>query len=323
MSMKRKVKVLLTCIGHQPKELFLRKIKESKKYNYQIIGTDINKNTKNKKYVDIFYKVPPGKHKKYKEIIYNICLKHKVNLVLPGADEEVLSLIKIKEKMKKINCFLPILEKKKLDKISSKINLCNYVKNLKIPFYDWKKILNYSSLKQLLEEYSKKKTACVVKLPISRGGRGVYILDDKNKKSFNPDKGAREVHTNFKLFNKNLKKEIKLKFPILVTEKLIEPVFDIDIVALKGNLKKIVIRKRKISSNPDSGHVIIKNSKILKYCKNIVKKMRLSYLLDFDIMFDDKRNPKLIEINPRMSGSIAESYKKNIFLIDDLVDLIL
>ena len=47
MSMKRKVKVLLTCIGHQPKELFLRKIKESKKYNYQIIGTDINKNTKN------------------------------------------------------------------------------------------------------------------------------------------------------------------------------------------------------------------------------------------------------------------------------------
>ena len=90
--MKRKVKVLLTCIGHQPKELFLKKIKESKKYNYQIIGTDINKNIKNRKYVDFFYKVPPGKHKKYKEIIYNICLKHKVNLILPGADEEVFSL---------------------------------------------------------------------------------------------------------------------------------------------------------------------------------------------------------------------------------------
>ena len=68
--MKRKFKVLLTCIGHQPKELFLKKIKESTKYNYQIIGTDINKNTKNRKYVDFFYKVPPGKHKKYKEIIY-------------------------------------------------------------------------------------------------------------------------------------------------------------------------------------------------------------------------------------------------------------
>jgi len=321
--MKRKFKVLLTCIGHQPKELFLKKIKESTKYNYQIIGTDINKNTKNRKYVDFFYKVPPGKHKKYKEIIYNICLKHKVNLVLPGADEEVFSLIKNKEKMKKINCFLPILEKKKLDKISSKINLCNYMRNLKIPFYKWKKILNYSSLKQSLEDYSKKKKACVIKLPISRGGRGVYILDDKNKGIFNPDKGAREIHTNFKLFNKNLKKKIKLKFPILLTERLIEPVYDIDILALKGNLKKIVIRKRKISANPDYGHTVVKDPKILKYCKNIVKKMDLSYLLDFDIMFDEKNNPKLIEINPRMSGSISESYKKNIFLIDDLINLIL
>ena len=31
--MKKKIKVLLTCIGHQPKKFFLKKIKESKKYN--------------------------------------------------------------------------------------------------------------------------------------------------------------------------------------------------------------------------------------------------------------------------------------------------
>ena len=67
--MKKRIKVILTCIGHQPKIFFLKKIKESKKYNYQIIGTDINKNIKNRKYVDFFYKVPPGKNKKYNEII--------------------------------------------------------------------------------------------------------------------------------------------------------------------------------------------------------------------------------------------------------------
>ena len=321
--MKKRIKVLLTCIGHQPKKFFLKKIKESKKYNYQIIGVDNNKNTKNKKYVDFFYKVPLGKHRSYNEVIYKICLKHKVNLILPGADEEVFSLIKNEKKLKKINCFLPIIEKKKLNKICSKINLCKYVKNLKIPFYKWKEISNYSNLKKCLEDYSKKKKGCVVKLPISRGGRGVYILDDKYEGTLNPSKGSREMHTNFKLFNKNLKKRIKLKFPILLTEKLTEPVYDIDILAFEGNLKNIVIRKRKISSNPDCGHIVVKNSKILKYSKSIVRKMSLSYLLDFDIMFDSRKNPKLIEINPRMSGSIAESYKKNIFLIDDLIDLIL
>ena len=46
--------------------------------------------------------------------------------------------------------------------------------------------------------------------------------------------------------------------------------------------------------------------------------MNLSYLLDFDIMHDNSNNPRLVEINPRMSGSISESYKKKFYLIDDL-----
>ena len=95
-----------------------------------------------------------------------------------------------------------------------------------------------------------------------------------------------------------------------------------DILSYKGILKKIVIRKRKISSDSDKGHIIIKNSKILNYCKSIVKKMNLSYLVDFDIMFDNLNNPRLLEINPRMSGSIAEAYKGKIYLIDHLIDLI-
>ena len=65
-----------------------------------------------------------------------------------------------------------------------------------------------------------------------------------------------------------------------------------------------------------------KNNVILNYCKHIVKKMNLSYLLDFDIMHDNSNNPKLVEINPRMSGSISESYKKKFYLIDDLISLI-
>ena len=40
-------------------------------------------------------------------------------------------------------------------------------------------------------------------------------------------------------------------------------------------------------------------------------------------MFDNFNNPKLLEINPRMSGSIAEAYKKKIYLVDHLIDLII
>ena len=39
-------------------------------------------------------------------------------------------------------------------------------------------------------------------------------------------------------------------------------------------------------------------------------------------MHDVFNHPKLVEINPRMSGSISESYKKKNYLVDNLIDLI-
>ena len=87
---KKKIKILLTCIGHVPKKLFLSELKKSFKYDYEIIGTDTNKKTKNSKYVDYFYKVPSGKNKNFNNAIYKICLKHKINIVLPAADEGLI-----------------------------------------------------------------------------------------------------------------------------------------------------------------------------------------------------------------------------------------
>ena len=317
---KNKVNILLTCIGHKPKKFFLQQLKKNSKYDLKIIGTDINSNIQNRKYVDFFYKVPSGFNKNFNNKIFKICLEHKINIILPGADEEVLSLINNKKKFDKINCFLPFLKKELLNKISNKISLCKFMKKLEIPFYKWNVIKNYKNLEKIISVYSENSKKCVVKPPLSRGGRDVFILVKENIKK-NPSKGAREIHLNYNFFLKNFKK-YKLNFPLLVTDNLNPPVHDVDILSYKGILKKIVIRKRKISSDSDKGHIIIKNSKILNYCKSIVKKMNLSYLVDFDIMFDNLNNPRLLEINQRMSGSIAEAYKGKIYLIDHLIDVI-
>lgn len=318
---KKRINILLTCIGHAPKSFFLNKLKKSLKYHYEIVGTDTNKKVKNKKYVDYFYNVPNGNHKNFNNVIYKICLKHKIDIVLPAADEEVFSLIKDQKKFKNINCFLPILNNKKLIQISNKINLYRFAKKLNIPFYRWHSAKNYEELVKILDLYIRKHKSCVIKPPLSRGGRDIYVLFDNNKKKSRPSKLCRELHMGYVYFLKNFKKN-NLKFPILVTDYLCPPVFDVDILSFNGILKKIVIRKRKISSDPNRGHIIVKNNVILNYCKHIVKKMNLSYLLDFDIMHDNSNNPRLVEINPRMSGSISESYKKKFYLIDDLISLI-
>ena len=38
-------------------------------------------------------------------------------------------------------------------------------------------------------------------------------------------------------------------------------------------------------------------------------------------MLDQKKNPVLIELNPRMSGSVSSSISANTFLFSDLINL--
>ena len=92
-------------------------------------------------------------------------------------------------------------------------------------------------------------------------------------------------------------------------EKLNRPAYDVDVLSLNGKIKKLIIRKR-LFKDPYKKHSFSTNKKIKKYCEQIIKSLKLSYLFDIDIMMDKKENPKILEINPRMSGTIYLTLKK-------------
>ena len=55
--------------------------------------------------------------------------------------------------------------------------------------------------------------------------------------------------------------------------------------------------------------------------KKIIKEFNLSWLYDCDLMIDKKGNYKIIEINPRMSGSVAVSIEAGQPIFDNLISL--
>ena len=79
---------------------------------------------------------------------------------------------------------------------------------------------------------------------------------------------GREVHLNIKTFKKKYLDKIKI-FPQIVSEIYKPPVYDLDVLSYKGELKKIILRKRIISEEPNSGH---------EFCavpKNLTKKIKI------------------------------------------------
>ena len=129
----------------------------------------------------------------------------------------------------------------------------------------------------------------------------------KNLLYFNQD---REIKIKKSFFYKNEKKftkRFKKKFPIMIMEKLYEPNLDVDVLAWKGKLIKYVIWKR-IGFQASKGSVILnKNLKIEKMIKKLIKIFNLSGIYDCDFMFNKNKNPILLELNPRISGSLYAS----------------
>ena len=60
----------------------------------------------------------------------------------------------------------------------------------------------------------------------------------------------------------------------------------------------------------------MKNKSIVNQVMKIMKKEKLKYILDFDFMTKpESKEPMIIEINPRPSGSLVDVDKKNKHLI--------
>jgi predicted ATP-grasp superfamily ATP-dependent carboligase len=104
-------------------------------------------------------------------------------------------------------------------------------------------------------------------------------------------------------------------------EELDGPVHDLDMLAWEGRPLAVVPRKRLDSDNPNSGHLILDSTEFIDMGKDIIKRLQLSWLYDCDFMFDKKGKPKIIEINPRQSGSVSISIAAGLPLFEYVISL--
>jgi len=160
----------------------------------------------------------------------------------------------------------------------------------------------------------------ILKPANSRGGRNVFIIS-KKKNGYKIFKDRREILTDLNSFKIKFEKKLISNYPLIIMEKLKEPVYDLDMLAWKGKPLIIIPRKRFNSAVPNDGHLIVKDKKLIELGKKIISNFNLSWLYDCDIMYDKYNIPQVLEINPRPSGSIAVSIAAGIPLIKYLLYL--
>tara|TARA_B100001029_G_C15051183_1_gene450841 strand:- start:318 stop:1319 length:1002 start_codon:yes stop_codon:yes gene_type:complete len=310
------INVLITSAGNRNgKRLLKNSQKLSRIKNLQIFGTDIQKNNFNQ-----IFQVPKLKNKKYASVISKIIKKFKIGLIIPGSDEEAIYFSQNKSKFKKLKCNISTVDFKILKKFENKRNTYKNLEKKKIRIAKWFESKNFLELKNHINYFKNKKKDFVIKPIFSRGGRNVSVIRKGLNKVIKKNFG-KEIHLNEKKFFEEYLRKYKKLFPLITMERLYHPAYDLDLLSWKGKIIKTVVRKR-LGPQGINGCVIepVKRE-YYKYSKQIVKAFQLSWLYDCDIMLNKDKLPVLIELNPRISGSLYACIENGIPLIDDLVNL--
>lgn len=313
-------KILITSVGGEFGPKLILSIKNDRKIFSKIVGTDIRKDAIGKNFCDFFYQVPKANKKSYIKKISNLCKKHKIDLVLPTSDEEAYALSKNRKLIENKKTKLACTDFETIKVFSNKILTYKKLEQFNIPRPDYMIIEKSSQLNSKINKMLKKYGEIVLKPSNSRGGRNVFVISKKTK-GFRIFNDRREIITDLKNFKNKFKKNLDKNYPLILMNKLKEPVYDLDMLAWKGKPLRVIPRKRFNSAVPNDGHIIVNDQKLINLGKKIISQFKLSWLYDCDIMYDKNKVPQILEINPRPSGSIVVSICAGIPLLRDLIYL--
>lgn len=318
--------ILFTSAGGMHAQRLFSSIKKNTQFKNLEIHAVNNKITKflsKNKFHNSFTKVSKPNKKKYIIEIKNISKKKNIDIILPGSDEESLILSAHKKQFKS---FISSPGKKNLPYMKNKYLIMKKLKSKSLLDINFEKVNTMNALVKKINLIKNKNLDLVIKPVFSRGGRNILIINHyqkKNKKFYN---NKNELHVSKFYFFNNMKKILGLfqqHMPVLLMEKLYEPYLDADFLCWKGKLIKYSLKKR-IGAQAKNGSVILKhNSDVEFLLTKISKVFNLSGIYDCDLMFNKKKKATILELNPRISGSLYASIKNGFNVIDDLFFLIM
>ena len=154
------IKVLLTASGG----IHALGVIDCLKNNYEkrkikIICTDIEEIKLLKNKADGFYIVPKGNSKKFINIILKICQKEKIDIIIPGNADEILSISKNIELFNLRNIKTTISNFNNLNIILNKEKTYSKLKKIGINIPEYYRVKNYKEFLQAIKKlgYPKKK----------------------------------------------------------------------------------------------------------------------------------------------------------------------
>lgn len=252
-----------------------------------------------------FYQIPPAADPEFIASIRSICLKEQVKIIMPLVTRELFAFAKFKDEFRTIGVHVLVSDESALSIANDKGRLYQHLEQSRLKVPKYKIVNNWHEFEEALTYLDYPNQKVCFKPCVSNGSRGFRIIDP----------AIDELHLLFKekpnhtyISLEKIKEVLEFnKFPsLLVSEYLPGPEYSVDCIAKNGQPILIVPRIR--SSMKEGISVsgeFIQNKEIIKYCEDIIKSMHLHGNIGIQVKQAEDGLYKILEINPRVQGTIS------------------
>ena len=252
-----------------------------------------------------FEKIPFAHEKNFIEQLLAICERRIVHVVMPLVTKELIPFSQNKKKFEEQETKILVSKVDSLEIANNKSRLYQFLEWRGIDVPKYKVVENMDQFKSAVEELGSSEGRICFKPSVSNGSRGFRIIAngmDEHDLLFNE-----KPHSTYISVGDAMRILSSKPFPeLLVTEYLAGEEYSVDCLANQGEVKLIVPRLRTRTINGISVEGEFVNDKtIIEYCSEIIKELQLHGNIGIQVKRSSEGKPLILEINPRVQGTIV------------------
>lgn len=304
--MKPFIRILLTGAGSPAASGVIRSLRLSNEIDFYIVGIDCNPDAVGFHMANQYFIGPRASEDGFIPFVQKICEEEKIDHILSLVTDELVKLSEAEQELLRLGARLLISSPDSLRKVINKGDLYKELRNMGIHVPEFRIVRTPDSLKQAIDDLGYPDNPVCFKPAISDGSRGFHILDnniDKFRMLFNEKPNS--AHISLEELFRMITKRVVLPETI-VMEYLPFEEFSVDLLVKKGKAVVAVPRLREATvGGITTKSVITKEQDIIDYAVMIVERLRLNGNIGVQVRRDRNRTPKIVEINPRIQGTIV------------------
>jgi carbamoyl-phosphate synthase large subunit len=252
-----------------------------------------------------FLKLPYASDPNFIDAIFETCIRDDVHLILPLVTKELCSLAEHKEKFDAAGIKVLVSSFDAIEIANNKSACYQFLQKKGIALPEFFVIHNTEAFIHAAFELGHPQRSFCFKPSVSNGSRGVRIVSD----SINEIEQLfdQKPYNLFITYAHALKILSSGKFPeLLVSAYLPGDEYSVDCLADNGKALLIVPRLRiKMINGISVAGEFVKDEPIIDYCKQIISALNLHGNIGIQVKRNEAGAALLLEINPRVQGTIV------------------